>query len=38
MAPNEISITHPDGVKKLLLATLPKVNQDFLGEFQRPYF
>ncbi|ETS81645.1 hypothetical protein PFICI_06647 [Pestalotiopsis fici W106-1] len=24
MAPNEISITHPDGVKKLLLATLPK--------------
>lgn len=27
MAPNEVSVSHPDGVKKLLLATLPKVSQ-----------
>lgn len=26
MAPNEISISHPDGMKKLLLTTLPKVS------------
>lgn len=25
LAPNEISVTHPDAVKKLLLTTLPKV-------------
>lgn len=25
MAPNEVSVTHPNGVKALLLATLPKV-------------
>lgn len=27
MAPNEVSVSHPEGVKKLLLATLPKVRQ-----------
>lgn len=26
MAPNEVSVSHPDGVKKLLLATLPKAS------------
>lgn len=26
MAPNEVSVSHPEGVKKLLLATLPKVS------------
>lgn len=25
MAPNEVSVTHPDGVKRLLLQALPKV-------------
>lgn len=27
LAPSEISVTHPDAVKKLLLTTLPKVSQ-----------
>lgn len=27
MAPNEVSVQHPDAVKALLLATLPKVRK-----------
>lgn len=27
MAPNEVSVSHPEGVRKLLLATLPKVSK-----------
>lgn len=27
MAPNEVSVSHPDAVKALLLTTLPKVGK-----------
>lgn len=27
IAPNEVSVQHPDAVKALLLTTLPKVSQ-----------